>query len=116
MSQIKLQIKELDMRVTKENIINYLKEIKTELEAKGIVKVALFGSFSKDEQTVYSDIDIAIQKDKGYLSQQSAYNYFDTISLLKEKIKTKFHRNIDVFDLDSTSSFKKSIEKELIYV
>jgi len=104
------------MRATKENILQYLQEIKEELQEKGIVKIALFGSYAKDSQNVYSDIDIAISKDIYFLEKNSSYSYFDIVGNLKEKIRKKFHRNIDVFDLDSKSSFKQSIEKELIYV
>ena len=104
------------MRATKENILSYLQEIKSELTHKGIQKLALFGSYAKDEPTIYSDIDIAIQKDKTFLLQHSSYSYFELISYIKEKISAKFHKNIDVFDLDSQSSFKQSIKKELIYV
>ena len=50
------------MKITKEMILQYLKEIKPELENHGIEQLALFGSFAKEEQTVYSDIDIAIKK------------------------------------------------------
>jgi len=104
------------MRATKENILQYLQEIKEELQEKGIVKIALFGSYAKDSQNVYSDIDIAISKDIYFLEKNSSYSYFDIVGNLQEKIRKKFHRNIDVFDLDSKSSFKQSIEKELIYV
>lgn len=104
------------MRATKENILSYLKELKTELKSKGIEQLALFGSYAKNESTVYSDIDIAIQKNKKFLLQHSSYSYFELIADIKEKIRKKFHKNIDVFDLDSTSSFKQSIKKELIYV
>ncbi|HHD80263.1 MAG TPA: nucleotidyltransferase domain-containing protein [Campylobacterales bacterium] len=85
-------------------------------EDSWIVDIALFGSFARDEQTVYSDIDIAIIKEKNFLKTKSSYNYFDTIGKIKSKIKNKFHRNIDVFDLDSSSTLKQSIEKELLYV
>ena len=104
------------MRATQENIIEYLKELKKELLSDGIVTLALFGSFATNKQSVYSDIDIAISKEKDFLKNKSSYNYFDIISKIKTKIKIKFHRNIDVFDLDSNSELKKSIEKELLYV
>ena len=104
------------MRVTQEDILQYLKEIKSEFQDKGIAHLALFGSFAKREQTVYSDIDIAIQKEKDFLNSYSSYTYFDLISQIKDKIGKKFHKNIDVFDLDSQGSFKSTIEKELIYV
>ncbi len=104
------------MRATKNNILEYLQEIKGELYSEGIVKLGLFGSFARDEQNVYSDIDIAIAKDKKYLKDKTAYNYFDELTKIKALIKNKFHRNIDIFDLDSDSVMKKHILKDLHYV
>lgn len=104
------------MRATKESILHYLKELKADFSEEGITAFALFGSFAKDTQTVYSDIDIAISKKNDYLSDNSSYSYFETIEKIKDKIRKKFHRNIDIFDLDSQSPLKETIQKELIYV
>jgi len=104
------------MRATKSNILSYLKEIKDELSTDGIISLALFGSFARDEQTVYSDIDIAIKKESDYLKSRTAYSYFNEVEKIKMLIKNKFHRNSDIFDLDSNSSMKKNIEKDLLYV
>ena len=104
------------MRATKLSILEYLKEIKSELQADGISKIALFGSFSRNEQNSYSDIDIAIQKESNYLLHRSAYDYFDEINKIKTLIRQKFHRNSDVFDLESNSSMKNTILKDIIYV
>ncbi|MDD5400986.1 MAG: nucleotidyltransferase domain-containing protein [Sulfurimonas sp.] len=104
------------MRATKESILHYLIELKAEFSKDGITTFALFGSFAKDTHGVYSDIDVAIAKRSDYLSHNSSYSYFETISKIKDKIRKKFHRNIDIFDLDSQSPFKETIQKELIYV
>ena len=104
------------MKPSKLSIVNYLQEIKGDLLIDGISKIALFGSFARDEATVYSDIDIAIEKEKNYLSTRSAYDYFNEVSKIKNLIRKKFHRNSDIFDLDSNSSMKNSIIKDLIYV
>lgn len=104
------------MKTTKESILNYLKELKPELEAYGIEKVALFGSFATGQQNVYSDIDIAIQKKKDFLQTHAVYEYFDIVSTIKTKIRLALHRNSDIFDLDSNSPFKDSIKNEMIYV
>ena len=104
------------MRPNKQNILKYLKEIKSELVNNGIFELALFGSFSRDEENIYSDIDIAIKKETNYLSKRTSYEYFDEINKIKALIKQEFHRNIDIFDLDSNSSMKNSIMKDLIYV
>ncbi|RLA83120.1 MAG: nucleotidyltransferase domain-containing protein [Epsilonproteobacteria bacterium] len=104
------------MRATKENIITFLQELKPQLLKDGINNLALFGSFATNSQGVYSDIDIAIGKENDFLINNSSYSYFDTISEIKEKIRKKFHRNIDIIDLDSNSSLLDSIKKDLIYV
>jgi len=104
------------MKATRENILHYLGELKQELKPHGIEEMALFGSYAKEEQTVYSDIDIAIRKKKNFLDDYSAYEYFEMLSSIKEKVRQKLHKSIDIFDMDSQSSFKKSIENELIYV
>jgi len=104
------------MKMTQEKILRYLKELKPELESEGIEKLALFGSFATNSQNVYSDIDIAIKKKSDFLDEYSAYDYFNLMSKIKSKIMYKLHLSSDVFDLDSQSSFKKQIEKELIYV
>ena len=49
---------------SKEEIINFLKDIKDAFAKKGVLMVGLFGSFAKDNENVYSDIDIAIKKIK----------------------------------------------------
>ena len=103
-------------KVEKLNILHYLRQIKDELQKDGIVKLGLFGSFARDEAGVYSDIDIAIAKEKDYLQSRSAYDYFNQVNKIKMLIKSKFHRNSDIFDLDSDSSMKNQILKDIIYV
>lgn len=104
------------MKMTREKILEYLRELKRELEAEGIEQIALFGSFATQSQNVYSDVDIAIRKKKDFLDVYSSYDYFALISKIKSKIMRKLHLASDVFYLDSQSSFKEQIEKELIYV
>ena len=38
--------------ISKDNILEYLKNIKKDMLKKGINQIALFGSFSKDNQTI----------------------------------------------------------------
>lgn len=104
------------MRANKESIFDYLQELKPLLNQKGISVVGFFGSFARDENSVYSDIDVAIKKNKDYLVTKSGYDYFDDVAFLKTLIKKKFHRNIDIFDIESSSSMKNDILKDMIYV
>jgi len=63
------------MKVTKENILDYLYEIQPQFKKDGIVSFALFGSYAKDTQTVYSDIDIAFKKNKEFHSVDISSHY-----------------------------------------
>ena len=102
--------------MNKQEILQYLKSIKPIFQKRGIENIAIFGSVSKNNSNVYSDIDIAIKKDKDFLKKYSAYDYFNTLNELKSNITRKFGRNVDIFDLESKSSFLESIKKDLIYV
>lgn len=104
------------MRASKEAILAYLAEIKPTLSEVGVLQLALFGSFANGSQSVYSDIDIAIRKNEDYLTHNSSYDYFRLVDSIKQKITRKFHRNTDVFDLDSSSPLRSSIQKEMIVV
>jgi predicted nucleotidyltransferase len=104
------------MRATKESILHYLQELQPEFKQQGIASLALFGSYAKGNPTVYSDIDIAISKNSDFSKTDVSSHYFDVIGRLKEKLGKKFHKNVDIFDLDSQSPFKQTIEQELVYV
>jgi predicted nucleotidyltransferase len=101
---------------TKDDILSVVSELKPIYEKDGIILHGLFGSYAKGNETLYSDIDIAISKKKDILDKNSIYHYFDVVNRLKSDMKHHFHRGIDVFDLDSSSELKKTIENELIYV
>jgi len=104
------------MKLTKEMIVQGLRELKPELMAQGVAQIALFGSYARGEMTPYSDVDIAIRKGSQFQEQGSAYAYLEFRNRLAEILRKKFHRRIDIFDLDSQSPFGEQIGKELIYV
>jgi predicted nucleotidyltransferase len=104
------------MKATRDNIILFLRNIQSDFSKNGVTPVGLFGSFARGEESIYSDIDIAVRKNKDFAFRGSAYDYFNEINRLKHLVFQTFHRNTDVFDLDSTSSFKDSILKDLIHV
>ena len=106
----------IGMKPTKEHILNYLCELKSELSEAGITQLGLFGSYARGDQTLYSDIDIAIKKEEDYLKHRNAYAYFEDVAKIKHLLFEKFRRSSDVFDLDSSSSMKDSIIRDIIYV
>ena len=96
--------------MTKTEVITFLKTKKSFLYANyGVIKIGLFGSYARDEQTNDSDIDIAVELKK----ENKADNYFGLLHFLEDNLS----KNID---LGIESSLKvpilKYIKKDIIYV
>ena len=90
-------------------IIKILQQHKEELFKKYPIKtMALFGSYSKGEETKDSDIDVMVE-----LSRADARAFINLSHELEEIVKRKF-------DLVSGNGVKerymKTIEKDLLYV
>ncbi len=54
----------------KNDILTKLKELQPTYEKEGVVILGLFGSYAKDTQTKFSDIDIAYKLDYNRFSKQ----------------------------------------------
>jgi predicted nucleotidyltransferase len=97
-----------------QEIIGFLKDIKPQFQ--NIDKLALFGSYAKNQEEIYSDIDIAFRFKPQYLSSCDPWDYFNILDKLKALLYQRFKVKIDLFDLDSASPYKEQISKEGIYV
>ena len=96
--------------MTKKEIINYLKTHKNYFAKKyGISKMALFGSYARDENQDESDIDIAIET--------KVSDYF-LLYDFKEELENFFHGKVDVVRLRKrmNESLRQRIMKDGIYV
>jgi uncharacterized protein len=99
--------------MTKNEILSKLKELKPTYEKEGLILLGLFGSYAKDAQTKFSDIDIAYKLDYDKFSS----NYRDGFAKLlriddiKKELQNTFKAPIDLVP-DSN----KSILKDLINV
>ena len=78
-------------------------------EELGIEKLGLFGSFARNEAGPSSDIDIIIT-----LTKPDLFLY----STIARQLETVFGRHVDLISSKShlPESFKKHLEKEVIYV
>lgn len=97
--------------MNKDEILRYLKEHKQELrEHFGVIKIGLFGSYAKNENTQSSDIDISVELDKKY---KKLHNFLS----LERELSNVFGKKVDL-GIESTLKphAKKQIEKEIIYV
>jgi len=96
--------------MTKNDIIKYLKNHKDYFAKKyQISKIALFGSYSREENRENSDIDIAIET--------KISDYFILYDF-KEELEKTFKKKVDVVRLREkmNQALKRRILQEGIYV
>ncbi len=96
--------------MTKNEIINYLKKHKNDFAKKyQISALALFGSYSRDENREDSDIDIAIET--------KLSDYF-LLYDFKEELEIFFQTKVDVVRIRDrmNKALRRRILKEGIYV
>lgn len=98
--------------MTRSEILDYLASKKDEFEKQfGVTTLALFGSYSRDEATYHSDIDILfeIRKDVKF----SLFKYLQFQRLLEEAL----HDKVDlVREAKLKDTLKSYVYKDAIYV
>ncbi|KIM09457.1 MAG: hypothetical protein KU28_02305 [Sulfurovum sp. PC08-66] len=95
--------------MTKTDILDFLRGHEKELYDRfGIKKIALFGSYAKDEAREDSDIDLAIVE----IDKKDYFNRVEAKYFLEEQ----FQKSVDIGYLDSMRNFlKKRVQEEMIY-
>ena len=96
--------------MNQQDILNVLRQIKHDLSEKfGIKKIALFGSYAREDFTNNSDVDLAILDidKKDYFLRMEAKHFLENI----------LHKKVDIGYFDSIRPLiKKQIENEMIHV
>lgn len=99
----------------KEYILKKLAEI--DKKKFGILEIGLFGSYSRDEQTEDSDIDILVKMDFG---QKGAYSRFCDLEIY---LKELFGKKVDLVDKGvfeykfknpKVKEYKENVKKQIL--
>jgi len=96
--------------MTKNELIDALSSMKNELKQKfGIEKIALFGSYARNEANENSDVDIAIL-------EMDLKNGFDIIRA-QYFLQDTLNKEVDIGTFKSMKTFiRNRIEKDFVYV
>jgi len=97
----------------KNTILSKLRELKPAYEQEGLILLGLFGSYARDTQTQFSDIDVAyrLDYDKFSSNYKGGFAKLLRIDEVKKELQEVFHTPIDL-----VPDTNKSILKELINV
>ncbi|WP_245568951.1 nucleotidyltransferase family protein [Desulfobacter curvatus] len=95
--------------LSKNHIIEQLKTDKDFLKQNfGVIKIGLFGSYAKNQQTQNSDIDLLVEFQEPR---------FDWIANLQAYMEQRFEKKIEIVRKRelSNSKFFDRVEKDVIY-
>ena len=100
----------------KEEILNKLKEIKPIYNKEGFIIKGLFGSYSRDEATQNSDIDILVESTPEFASKYG-FKAISRINEIKQEITSILGIPVDLADSSGMGkTAKKFIIDRAIYV
>ncbi len=95
---------------TKYDIFSILRESHQHIQALGVKRLGLFGSFVRGEQSKDSDVDILVEFEHG----QKTFDHFMELSFLLEDL---LHRRVELVTPQSLSPYiGPHILKEVEYV
>jgi hypothetical protein len=97
--------------LTRSEILSYLRENKLEFRDQfGILKIGIFGSYAREEQTDQSDIDILIEM------TSDTEDIFDKRLQLRKLLMKHFAKNVDICHEKAVKPiFKDLVFRDAIY-
>ena len=99
--------------MNKTDILVQLKNLKPKYEQEGLILLGLFGSYAKDTQNQFSDIDVAYKLNYDKFSQKYKDGFAKLLRIddIKAELQNIFRKEIDLVPDNN-----QSIMKGLIYV
>ena len=100
----------------KREILIKLKELKPVYSKEGFIIKGLFGSYSRDEATKNSDIDILVESTKDF-AEKYGFKSISRINEIKKELSETFGISVDIADSSGMGkTSKKFIIDRAIYV
>lgn len=98
------------MVTNKQDVLELLSGNKVKLQGFGVSRIGIFGSFVREEQTKFSDIDLLVEFEKG---KKTFRNFIDTADFAESILK----RKVDLVTQESLSPhIAPYIKEDIQYV
>lgn len=75
-------------------VLRTLKALEPELRAEGVRHVSVFGSVARGEDTVASDVDLALDVEAGAVP--TGFQFVTYVDRLKRRLAAALARNVDI--------------------
>jgi hypothetical protein len=102
--------------MNKEQILNYLRNVKETYAQEGFLIQALFGSYSRDDATEKSDIDILVEATPEFANKYG-FKSFERIRQIQNELSSALGVQVDLADRTGMGkTAKKFIIDRALYV
>jgi hypothetical protein len=102
--------------MNRENILNYLSNVKTKYQKEGFYIKALFGSYARNEANSNSDIDILVEATETFANTYG-FGAITRIKEIQDELSKALGKPVDLADSSGMgSTAKKFIIDRAIYV
>jgi len=103
--------------LNKENIINYLHQYNDLHKSDGFRFISLFGSYARDENTNFSDIDLTYRIDHEKFFKDNAFEKLEAINKIKEDLEKQFHKQVDLIPQNTKNKLIQiSLQNEQVLI
>ena len=97
--------------VTKDRILDQLRQHQAELQSAGVEKLSLFGSVARGDDGPDSDVDVVVTLTEEIM--RSGFGYISSISRLRERIEEITGKSVDIVSEPiEKESLRRSIERD----
>jgi len=101
----------------KEEILQILQHYNTKNNASGFSIVSLFGSYARDENDIFSDIDLTYKINHEKFYKDDAFAKIAKIDDIKKELQKRLHKKVDLIPANTKNRLiKKNIKDEEIFI
>jgi predicted nucleotidyltransferase len=102
---------------TKKDIINYLQQFNDTYKSRGFQIIGLFGSYARDTQDPFSDIDLSYAMDHEIFHKNNAFAKLIELDNIKKELEQTFKNRVDLIPANTKNSLlQKNLKKEQILI
>ncbi len=102
---------------TKNEIIKNLTLLNEKYQSTGFKIASLFGSYARDMQDRFSDIDLTYVIDHDKFYKDDAFAKLAKIEEIKSELEKEFHTKVDLIPLNTKNKLiQESLKKEQILI
>jgi len=98
-------------------IVEDLQNFNHQYEPNGFKIVSLFGSYARETNDFFSDIDLTYSVDSEIFYKNNAFEALSKLEKIKKELEGKFHKKIDLIPSNTKNYLiKQQLQKEQIFI